>query len=99
VRQKHTLGIKTRQRVAVLQNIMNTANIINMASCLSVSTKLIAAPVTHIITTLYTLIPTYLLSFNAGILTCRVSHARKAPNIWKPVGWVPIVCHFIRYAA
>jgi len=60
---------------------MNTANIMNMASCLSVSTKLIAAPVTHIITTLYTLIPTYLLSFNAGILTCRVSHARKAPNI------------------
>ena len=54
----------------------------NMASCLSASTKLMAAPVTHMITTLYTLIPTYLLSFNAGILTCLVSHAKKAPNIY-----------------
>lgn len=80
--QKNTFGTKTKHKVAVLQNIINIANIINMASCLSANTKLIAAPVTHMITTLYTLIPTYLLSFNAGMLTCLVSHAKKAPNIW-----------------
>lgn len=80
--QKSTFGTKTKHKVAVLQNIINIANIINMASCLSANTKLIAAPVTHMITTLYTLIPTYLLSFNAGMLTCLVSHAKKAPNIW-----------------
>lgn len=80
--EKSTFGTKTKHKVAVLQNIINIANIINMASCLSANTKLIAAPVTHMITTLYTLIPTYLLSFNAGMLTCLVSHAKKAPNIW-----------------
>lgn len=82
-KKRSTFGTKTKHRVAVLQNIMNIANIMNMASCLSAKTKLIAAPVTHMITTLYTLIPTYLLSFNAGMLTCLVSHAKKAPNIWK----------------
>jgi hypothetical protein len=63
--------------------MMNTEMIINDASCLSDSTKLIAAPIMHIITTLYTLIPTYLESLRAGMLTWRVSHARKAPKIWK----------------
>lgn len=53
----------------------------NAAFCSSDSTKEIAAPITHMRTTLYTDIPTYLESFNAGMLTCRVSHARNAPNI------------------
>lgn len=67
----------------VVQNMMKTEMIMNEASCLSDSTKLIAAPIMHMITTLYTLIPTYLESFRAGMLTWRVSHARKAPKICK----------------
>lgn len=46
----------------------------------------IGAPIMHIITTLYTLIPMYFESFNAGILTRRVSHARKHPNTCKENG-------------
>lgn len=36
----------------------------------------------HIMPTLYTLIPMYLLSFKAGMLTFRVSQAKKQPNNW-----------------
>ena len=43
----------------------------------------IGTPDTHIITTLYTLIPMYLESFKAGMLTSLVSQAKKHPNICK----------------
>lgn len=42
-----------------------------------------AAPMMHMMPTLYTLIPIYLLSFRAGMLTFLVSHARKHPNSCK----------------
>lgn len=41
----------------------------------------IGTPSEHMTTTLYTDIPMYLLSFNAGTLTCLVSQARKQPDI------------------
>lgn len=47
-----TLGTKTRQRVAVVQNIMKTEIRMNEASFRSDNTIEIAAPVTHMITTL-----------------------------------------------
>ena len=40
---------------------------------LSCTIKAIAAPVVHMIRTLYTLIPIYFESFNAAIVTCLVS--------------------------
>lgn len=52
----------------------------NEASFRSESTIAMAAPVTHIITTLYTLRPMCFESLRAGIETCRVSQAKKAPN-------------------
>lgn len=78
---KFTLGTKTKHKVAVVQKIMNTEIMMKEASCLSERTKLMAAPMTHIITTLYTDIPTYLESLRAGMETWRVSQARNAPNI------------------
>ena len=75
-----TFGTKTRQRVPVVQKMIKTAMMIKDAFWSSLSTKLMAAPSTHMITTLYTDMPTYLLSFNAGICTFRVSHAKKAPK-------------------
>jgi hypothetical protein len=63
------LGTKTKHRVAVEQKIINIDIIKNAASCCSLSTKERPAPITHIITTLYTLIPIYFESFKAGIDT------------------------------
>lgn len=48
---------------------MNTDMMMKEASCLSDRTKLMAAPMTHMITTLYTDMPTYLESFRAGMET------------------------------
>ena len=56
--------------------------IMNSGLGLSLTTNEIAAPDKHIMTTLYTLIPMYLESFRAEIVTCRVSHAKKHPNTW-----------------
>lgn len=75
-----TFGMNTKKSVAVEQNNINTDMMMKDASCWSLRTKEIAAPATHMSTTLYTLMPTYLESFNAGMLTCRVSQARKAPK-------------------
>lgn len=75
-----TLGTNTKQRVVVEQNMMKMDMMTKAASCCSRSTNDKAAPITHMMTTLYTLIPMYLESFRAGILTCRVSHAKKQPK-------------------
>ena len=77
------MGTKTKHNVAVEQNIINIDMIKNAASCCSFKTNERPAPMTHIITTLYTLIPIYFESFKAGIETCRVSQARKHPNALK----------------
>lgn len=77
-----TFGMNTKKSVAVEQNNMNTDMMMKEASCWSLRTKEMAAPATHISTTLYTLMPTYLESFSAGMLTCRVSQARKAPKTY-----------------
>ena len=53
------------------------------ASCLSFMMKDMGTPLTHMTRTLYTLIPIYLESFKAGILTLLVSQAKKHPNICK----------------
>lgn len=66
--------------MVVEQKMMNTEMMMKAASCWSRSTKEMAAPMLHMMTTLYTLMPTYLESFSAGMLTWRVSHARKQPN-------------------
>ena len=68
----------------VVQKMMKTLMIINAYSCWSVRMNEMATPMTHMMTTLYTLIPMYFESFKAGIVTCRVSHARKHPNAYKP---------------
>lgn len=81
-----TLGTKTRQRVAVVQNMMNTEMRMKEASFRSDSTIAMAAPMTHIITTLYTLSPMCFESLSAGMETCLVSHAKKAPNTWEGKG-------------
>lgn len=81
VRGGLTLGTNTRQSVPVVQNKMKDEMMMKDASCLSDSTKEMAAPMTHMMTTLYTDMPTYLESLSAGMLTWRVSHARKAPKI------------------
>ena len=75
-----TLGTNTKHRVVVEQNMMNIDIMTKAASCCSRSTNDRAAPITHMMTTLYTLIPMYLESLSAGMLTCRVSHARKQPK-------------------
>lgn len=51
-RTKFTFGTNTKHNVPVVQKIMNTDMMTNDASCLSDKTKLMAAPITHIITTL-----------------------------------------------
>lgn len=66
----------------VLQNIMTKATMQNCTLGWSRVRNETAAPIMHIIPTLYTLIPMYLLSFKAGMLTFRVSQARKHPNNW-----------------
>lgn len=53
----------------------------NTASRRSDKTSAIAAPIIHIINTLYTLKPICFESFKAGIETWRVSHAKNAPKI------------------
>lgn len=78
-----TLGTNTKHSVVVEQNMMNIDIMTKAASCCSRSTNDRAAPITHMITTLYTLIPIYLESLSAGMLTCRVSHARKQPKAYK----------------
>lgn len=78
-----TLGTNTKHSVVVEQNIMKMDIMTKAASCCSRSTNDKAAPITHMITTLYTLIPMYLESLSAGMLTCRVSHARKQPKACK----------------
>lgn len=69
VRGGLTLGTNTRQSVPVVQNKMKDEMMMKDASCLSDSTKEMAAPMTHMMTTLYTDMPTYLESFSAGMLT------------------------------
>lgn len=76
-----TFGTNTKHNVAVVQNIMKTDIKIKTASRRSAKTNAIAAPIIHIIRTLYTLKPMCFESFNAGIDTCRVSHAKNAPKI------------------
>lgn len=64
----------------VLQKIMTKATMQNCTLGWSRVRNETAAPIMHIIPTLYTLIPMYLLSFKAGMLTFRVSQAKKQPN-------------------
>lgn len=75
-----TFGTNTKQSVIVLQKIMTRATMQNCTFGWSRVRKDTAAPMMHMIPTLYTLIPMYLLSFRAGILTFLVSQARKQPN-------------------
>lgn len=56
---------------------------IKTASLRSEIMRAMAAPMMHIIVTLYTDNPMCLESFSAGIETFRVSHAKKAPNTSK----------------
>ena len=76
-----TLGRKTRPNVMEVQKMMHSPMMVKDAFTWSLMTNDVAAPAIHIITTLYTLIPMYLESFRAGMLTWRVSQARKQPNI------------------
>jgi len=75
-----TLGTKTKQRVMVLQKMITRATMQNWTLGWSLVRKDTAAPMMHMMPTLYTLIPMYLLSLRAGMLTFLVSHARKQPN-------------------
>lgn len=79
-RLPRTFGTNTRQRVMVLQKMMTRATMQNCTLGWSRVRKETAAPMMHMIPTLYTLIPMYLLSLRAGMLTLRVSHAKKQPN-------------------
>ena len=81
----HTFGTKTKHNVPVVQNIMKTEISRKLAFFCSLSTADIATPNTHMMVTLYTDIPTYLLSFKAGIWTFLVSHARNAPKSWNNI--------------
>lgn len=78
--QKLTFGTKTRQSVMVLQKMITSATMQNWTLGWSLVRKDTAAPMMHMMPTLYTLIPMYLLSLRAGMLTFLVSHARKQPN-------------------
>ena len=75
-----TFGIKTRHRVIVVQKMMKRQMMMNDELGRSLMMNDTAPPHTHMMTTLYTLIPMYLESFRAGMLTWRVSHAKKHPN-------------------
>lgn len=66
---RHTFGTNTKQRVPVVQKIMKSEIKIKTASRRSAKTKAIAAPIMHIISTLYTLNPMCLESLRAGIDT------------------------------
>ena len=74
-----TFGPKTRHSVIVVQKIMKRAIMRQASSVRSLMMNEIGTPDTHMITMLYTLIPMYLESFRAGMVTCLVSHARKQP--------------------
>ena len=76
-----TLGTNTRHRVIVVANRMRVDRSMNewSASSITLDTPILTRQ-TNITT--YTLIPMYLLSFNAGIVTLLVSQARKQPNSW-----------------
>ena len=76
----YTFGTKTKHNVPVVQNIMKTDISRKLTFFCSYSTDEMATPSTHMIVTLYTDMPTYLLSFKAGMDTFLVSHARNAPN-------------------
>lgn len=60
------------------------------ASCWSRRTKDSPAPMTHMITTLYTDMPMYLESLRAGMDTCLVSQAKKIPKACV-VEWITIL--------
>ena len=66
----------------MVQKMINTEMRMKEASLRSDRTIEMAAPVTHIITTLYTLRPMCFESLRAGMETCLVSQAKKAPNTW-----------------
>ena len=72
-------GIKTKNSVIDVQKKMNKESRMN-AAFLFCTMNAMAAPAEHIISTLYTLIPIYFESFRAGIVTWRVSYAKKQPN-------------------
>lgn len=74
------MGTKTRQSVMVLQKMITRATMQNWTLGWSLVRKDTAAPMMHMMPTLYTLIPMYLLSLRAGMLTFLVSQARKQPN-------------------
>ena len=58
---------------------MNNVNRMSIAFLLS-TMKAIADPAEHRMSTLYTLIPIYLESLRADMVTLRVSYAKKQPN-------------------
>lgn len=64
-----TFGTNTKHNVAVVQNIINTEIKMKTASRRSASTNAMAAPMIHIISTLYTLSPICFESLSAGIDT------------------------------
>lgn len=64
-----TFGTNTKHNVAVVQNIINNEIKTKTASRRSASTNAMAAPMIHIISTLYTLRPMCFESFSAGIET------------------------------
>lgn len=75
-----TFGTKTKHSITVVQKTMKKAVIANVAFCACSIISAAGTPTTLKMTTLYTDIPTYRESLSAGMLTCRVSHARKTPN-------------------
>lgn len=64
-----TFGTNTKHNVPVVQNIINTEIKMKTASRRSASTNAMAAPMIHIIRTLYTLSPICFESLSAGIET------------------------------
>lgn len=75
-----TFGTKTKHSITVVQKTIKKAVIANVAFCACSIISAAGTPTTLKMTTLYTDIPTYRESLSAGMLTCRVSHARKTPN-------------------
>ena len=75
-----TFGTNTRQSVTVVQKRMKVDSMrkAELGSCSMIEAT--ATPATQMMTTLYTLSPMYLESFRAGMVTWRVSQARKQPN-------------------
>lgn len=62
-----TFGTNTKHNVAVVQKIIKIDMMAKLAFFCSSRTALIATPKTHMMVTLYKDMPTYLLSFRAGI--------------------------------